>query len=79
MTRNESNLDRLVRAALAVVLAALALWTGAGTATGIALLAVAAVLAVTAAAGFCPLYALLGISTHPKPHRTPRAVAQPRH
>lgn len=79
MTRNESNLDRLVRAALAVVLAALALWTGAGTVTGIVLLAVAAVLVVTAAAGFCPLYALLGISTQPKPHRVARAVPQPRH
>lgn len=79
MTRNESNPDRLVRAALAVVLAALALSTGAGTTAGIALLAVAAVLLVTAAVGFCPLYALLGISTRPKPHRVARAVAQPRH
>ena len=79
MTRNENTLDRLVRAALAVTLAAVALWTGAGTVTGIVLLTVAAVLVVTAAAGFCPLYHLLGISTYPKPHRVARAVPQPRH
>lgn len=70
MTRNESTLDRTVRAVLAVVLAGLALTAGAGSALGVVLLVVAAVLLATAAVGYCPLYALLGVSTCPTPHRT---------
>jgi uncharacterized membrane protein len=61
MKRNVSNLDRWVRVGLGVVLA------GAGLATGgwlaLVLYVVAAVLLVTAAVAFCPLYKLLGIDT----------------
>ncbi len=67
MKRNESNTDRLVRVGLAAAVVALALWLGATTFLGIALLTVAAVLLVTAAVGFCPLYALAGVSTCPVP------------
>ena len=70
MKRNENNTDRAVRAGLGAVLVALALWAGLASIAGILLLVLAAVLLVTAAAGFCPLYYALGISTFPTPHRT---------
>ncbi|MGL6279015.1 MAG: YgaP-like transmembrane domain [Gaiella sp.] len=38
---------------------------GAGSVLGVALLALAAIMALTAVVGFCPLYPLLGISTCP--------------
>ena len=63
MTHNESTADRAVRAGAGVVLAAAGVWAGTGTGLGIVLLVVAAVLLVTAAVGFCPLYHLLGIGT----------------
>ena len=63
MTRNESTLDRIVRAGLAVVAVVVALLAGVSGAVGIGALVLGAVLAVTAATGFCPLYRLLGIST----------------
>lgn len=63
MTHNESTADRAVRAGAGVALAAAAVWAGPGTGLGIVLIVVAAVLLVTAAVGFCPLYHLLGIAT----------------
>lgn len=63
MTRNMSSTDRVVRVVAAVLLVVGALALGAGTAAGIVLLVLAAVLAVTSAVGFCPLYRLLGVST----------------
>jgi hypothetical protein len=66
MERNMGTLDRVIRGVIvapAAVWAALAL--GAGTPGGIALLVVAAVMLVTALAGFCPLYRVLRISTCP--------------
>lgn len=68
MTRNMGTIDRAARAFLvapAAVIAALAL--GAGSVAGIVLLAVAAIMAGTAAVGFCPLYALFGITTRGRP------------
>jgi hypothetical protein len=38
---------------------------GFGTVAGIVLLVVAGVMVVTAAVGFCPLYAVFGVSTCP--------------
>lgn len=61
MKRNESDLDRGIRAALALVLGGLGLLTE-GTLRW-ALFAAAAVLAFTAATGFCLLYTLFGIDT----------------
>lgn len=66
MARNMGSLDRVVRLVAAVVLVVGALLAGAGTTLGVVLLVVAAVLAVTAAVGFCPLYRLLGLSTRPR-------------
>lgn len=61
MKRNESNIDRIVRAVLGVAL------IGGGIALGgtlaIVLYVLAAVMFVTALIGFCPLYHLFGIDT----------------
>lgn len=63
MSRNESNLDRMIRVAVAVVAVVGALAVGASSVPGVVLVIVAAILVVTAAVGFCPLYRLLGIGT----------------
>ena len=47
-----------------LVLAIAALAVGAGTTLGIILIVLAAILLVTAAVGFCPLYRLLGLRTN---------------
>lgn len=61
MKRNESMIDRVVRAVLGVALVSIGLVVGGVAAT--VMYIVAAILIVTAAIGFCPLYALLGIDT----------------
>lgn len=63
MNANVGNADKLIRLVLAVVAAVVAFSVGASSALGIVLLVVAAVLLVTAAVGFCPLYRLIGMST----------------
>lgn len=65
---NESTADRLIRVVVGIVLAALAVT---GTVTGIlAVVAgiVAAIALVTGVVGFCPLYAVLRISTRSTAH-----------
>lgn len=74
MHRNESTPDRWIRLLLTVMAAVLALAVGAGTVAGVLLLVVAAVLLVTAATGFCPLYRLVGLST--RHGSTPERVAR---
>lgn len=61
MSTNESNVDRIVRGLIAVV--ALIAGIAAGGGFGIVLYVVAAIMAVTAAVGFCPIYKLVGINT----------------
>ncbi len=63
MATNESNLDRIVRAVVGIVVGGFAIAVGISSAIGIVLIVVAAILLVTAAVGFCPLYRLLGIRT----------------
>lgn len=63
MTTNEGTVDRSIRLVLGVAAAAAAVLVGIGSVPGIALLAVAGILLVTAAVGFCPLYRVFGIST----------------
>lgn len=63
MNANVGSPDKIIRVVLAVVLAVVAFVTGASSALGIVLLVVAAVLLVTAAVGFCPLYRVLGMNT----------------
>jgi uncharacterized membrane protein len=63
MHTNTGGVDRAIRLAIAVVAAIAALAVGAGSVGGVVLLVVAAIMLVTAAVGFCPLYRLFGIST----------------
>jgi len=77
MKPNMASLDRLVRAIIAGALLVTAVILGAGTVAGIVLLALAAILAATAAVSFCPFYKLLHIDTHHL-HRGPGS-ASPSH
>lgn len=64
MTSNMGRTDRIIRTAIiAPLLVVAALLAGATTAIGIVALVAAAVMLATSAAGFCPLYRLVGIST----------------
>jgi hypothetical protein len=67
MHRNENNIDRIVRLVVAAAAVGGAAAVGFGSIGGIVLLVVAAVMTVTAASGFCPLYSLFGFSTCPNP------------
>jgi hypothetical protein len=64
MKINESNLDRIIRVVVGIVFFVL-YFTGVVTGgLGIVFLVLGAVALLTGAVGFCPLYALLKISTH---------------
>lgn len=63
MQRNESNLDRVIRVIIAILAFALAAGIGFTTILEIVLAVIGAVMLLTAALGFCPLYRLAGIST----------------
>lgn len=65
MRHNEGNADRIVRLVIAAAAITLAAVVGFGTVAGIIGIVVAAVMVVTAASGFCPLYAVFGVSTCP--------------
>ncbi len=64
MRTNESPVDRVIRAALGAVAVVVALLVGAGSVLGIILFVIAAILLITAAVGFCPLYRILGLRTN---------------
>ncbi|MGA3218604.1 MAG: DUF2892 domain-containing protein [Acidimicrobiales bacterium] len=65
MTKNVGTTDRAVRAAVMVAALMAAMLIGAGSAFGVLLLVVAAIMGVTAAVGTCPLYRFFHISTCP--------------
>ncbi len=67
MKQNIGNTDRIVRIVLAALLAVGAWLVGFGSIGGVILLALAVVMLVTSALGFCPLYAPFGLSTKPRP------------
>jgi hypothetical protein len=70
MTLNMGTIDRSLRAfVVAPAAIVVALMLGAGTFGGIILFVVAALMLATSAAGYCPNYTLLGISTRPRLHR----------
>lgn len=69
MSQNMNEIDQGVRVVVAFALALLSLSLGFGTAAGIVLLVISGVLLVTAAAGFCPVYRLLHLTTR-KPRVT---------
>jgi hypothetical protein len=64
MKTNESNLDRIIRVVVGIILLTL-YFTGTVTGgLGIVLIVLGAVALLTGAIGFCPLYALLKINTN---------------
>lgn len=73
LKKNEGPIDRVVRVALAVVLVAVGLYLTVGVASVI-LYILTAISLVTAATGYCGVYALFGWSTCPAPKTAP---AQP--
>ncbi|MCS7068485.1 MAG: DUF2892 domain-containing protein [Meiothermus sp.] len=68
MKPNEGTTDRIIRLVLAAVLFLLAFTVAGGVWVYVAA-GLGAVMLLTAAIGFCPLYALLGIHTCPLPQR----------
>jgi hypothetical protein len=60
---NEANWDRIVRVVLGIVLLYLGLGGVVAGALGVVVDVLGAILLITGVVGFCPLYALLKIST----------------
>jgi hypothetical protein len=70
MTKNESDLDRAIRAGISVTALGVGLAIGGVfNPVGIALFGVAGMAGWTAVSGYCPLYSALGISTLPLPQQ----------
>jgi hypothetical protein len=65
MTKNEGTVDRIIRAVVGIAALLGAVAIGIGSVGGVLLLVVGAILVVTAAVGFCPLYRVLGLNTCP--------------
>lgn len=63
MGKNESGIDRVIRVIIAIAAVVVAAIVGFGSVLSWVLLAVAAIMLITAAVGFCPLYRVFGIST----------------
>jgi Protein of unknown function (DUF2892) len=65
MKANVGNVDRIIRAVVGLA-ALLGAWAiGSGSVAFVLLMVVGAILLVTAAVGFCPLYRVLGLNTCP--------------
>ncbi len=69
MSPNVGSTDKIVRLVVAVVAVILAFVTGPGSVLGIVLWIVAAIMALTALVGMCPLYKIFGINTCPADKR----------
>ena len=67
MIVNEGTTDRAIRVVDGLAAVAVALTVGIGSLLGIVLVVVGAVLLLTGAVGFCPLYRVFGLSTCPIP------------
>jgi uncharacterized membrane protein HdeD (DUF308 family) len=63
MKTNESNLDRIIRVVLGVVLLILGLTNVVTGGLGVAAIVVGVLALITGLVGFCPMYALLKIRT----------------
>jgi len=70
MKQNMGNPDRIIRLVVAVLLAIGAALVGFGTVGGIILLILAAVMLITSAVGFCPLYTPFKFSTKHSPAKS---------
>jgi Inner membrane protein YgaP-like, transmembrane domain len=66
MKTNEGTLDRVIRVILGVALAALGLFGVVSGALMYVFYALAAILIITAAIGFCPLWAIFKVNTAKK-------------
>ncbi len=66
MSTNMNGLDRIIRLVIAVAAVIAAFAVGASSVFGIILFVIAAIMLVTAAVGFCPLYRVFGLSTKKK-------------
>ncbi len=63
MKRNMGKIDKILRFAIAVIIALLIYYEVIGGALSYILLTVAAVFVLTSLTGFCPLYGLFGWNT----------------
>ena len=63
MERNESGADRIIRVVIAIAAVVGAFAIGFSSWVAWLLIVVGAIMLVTAATGFCPLYRIFGIST----------------
>jgi hypothetical protein len=70
MKLNIGNTDRIIRVIIAALLAISAWIVGFGAIGGIVLLVLAAVMLITSAVGFCPVYAAFTFSTRRSPARS---------
>jgi hypothetical protein len=66
MKPNMGNIDRIVRLAVAILIAVLLFTNVISGTLGIIALVLAGVLVLTSAISFCPLYLPFGLSTCPK-------------
>ncbi|MEM8675297.1 MAG: DUF2892 domain-containing protein [Cyanobacteria bacterium P01_G01_bin.67] len=64
MNKNIGILDRIIRVVIAGILLYLGLGIYAGSTLGIGLAIVSIIPLITSLLGSCPMYSLLGISTH---------------
>ncbi len=63
MKKTVGSTDKVIRGILAIAVLIVAGFAGFSSAWGIVLVIVAAVLVVTAASGYCPLYSATGLDT----------------
>ena len=63
MKKNESNVDRIIRAILGIVLLVVGIWGGLQGALPVVLIVLGAVLLFTAVTGFCLIYKMFNFST----------------
>ena len=63
MERNESGADRIIRVVIAIAAVIGAFAVGFSSWVAWLLIVVGAIMLITAATGFCPLYRIFGIST----------------
>ena len=66
MKKNMSTIDRIVRVIIALVVAVLYYMQIIEGTVAIVLLALSAIFVLTSLFSFCPIYAMLGVSTAPK-------------
>lgn len=69
MKKNMGSADKVVRLILAAVFAALYFTGNVTGALGYGLLTLGIIFVLTSLVGFCPIYALVGLSTCPAPEQ----------